>query len=280
MKHTIILFLSLFLVTACGQEEEPQAPVEEQSVVDAEATGTTAEDSVVAEPVEETLEVVEESAAVEEEPADEAIVLAMADETPAPAREWQYAEGRNYARLVPTQPTMGGADKIEVAEMFMYSCPHCYTLDPHFNRWAADADPGVRVIRIPVIFNRLAQLHAQLYFTAEVLAANGQLADWPALHKAVFVEFHDRRNRLTSMDAIQRLFARFGVTADDFDKAWNSFPVNQKMRLAADLSRRYGIESVPAIVVAGKYRTNVADAGGLDDLFGVIDELLAREGLN
>jgi thiol:disulfide interchange protein DsbA len=52
------------------------------------------------------------------------------------------------------------------------------------------------------------------------------------------------------------------------------------MRLAADLARRYGIESVPAIVVAGKYRTNVADAGGIDDLFGVIDELLVREGLN
>jgi thiol:disulfide interchange protein DsbA len=278
MKQVLILLLSLFLVAACGQKEEPQAPVEEQPVAETEALA--ADEPVEAEVVEETLEVVEESAAVEEEPADEAIVLAMADETPAPAREWQYAEGRNYTRLVPTQPTMGGADKIEVAELFMYSCPHCYTLDPHFNRWAENADPGVRVVRIPVIFNRIAQVHAQLYFTAELLAANGQLADWDAFHNAVFAEFHQRGNRLTSVDSIERLAARFGVSADDFNKAWNSFPVNQKMRLAADLSRRYGIESVPAVVVAGKYRTNVSDAGSLDDLFGVIDELLAREGLN
>jgi thiol:disulfide interchange protein DsbA len=278
MKQVLILLLSLFLVAACGQKEEPQAPVEEQPVAETEAPA--ADEPVEAEVVEETLEVVEESAAVEEEPADEAIVLAMADETPAPAREWQYAEGRNYTRLVPTQPTMGGADKIEVAELFMYSCPHCYTLDPHFNRWAENADPGVRVVRIPVIFNRIAQVHAQLYFTAELLAANGQLADWDAFHNAVFAEFHQRGNRLTSVDSIERLAARFGVSADDFNKAWNSFPVNQKMRLAADLSRRYGIESVPAVVVAGKYRTNVSDAGSLDDLFGVIDELLAREGLN
>lgn len=279
MKHTIILLLSLFLVTACGQKEEPQAPVEEQPVVDAEATEAPAEAPADTGSAEETLEVVEESAAVEEEPEDEAIVLAMAD-TPVPARDWQYAEGRNYFRLVPTQPTMGSADKIEVAKLFMYSCPHCYSLDPHFSRWAADADAAVRVVRIPVIFNRIAQMHAQLYFTAETLSASGKLADWPALHNAVYVEFHDRRNRLTSVDAIQRLFARFGVSAEDFDKTWNSFPVNQKMRLAADLSRRYGIESVPAVVVAGKYRTSVADAGGLEDLFGVIEELLVREGLN
>jgi thiol:disulfide interchange protein DsbA len=280
MKHVIILLVSLFLVVACGQKEDSQAPVEEQTIAETEAAEPTADEPVEEEPVEETLEVVEESAAVEEEPADEAIVLAMADEIPTPAREWQYGEGRNYFRLVPTQPTMGGADKIEVAEMFMYSCPHCYTLDPHFNRWAADVDPGVRVIRIPVIFNRIAQLHAQLYFTAEILASSGQLADWSAFHNAVFVEFHERRNRLTSMDSIERLFARFGVSSEDFNKTWSSFPVNQKMRLAADLSRRYGIESVPAIVVAGKYRTSVPDAGSLDDLFGVIDELLVREGLN
>ena len=52
------------------------------------------------------------------------------------------------------------------------------------------------------------------------------------------------------------------------------------MRLAGDLARRYGVKSVPAFVVAGKYRTSVADAGSLDDLFALFEELLAREGLN
>ena len=241
MKPTSIVLLSLFLLAACGQQDEPQARVDEQPATEAEATESVAEEAVVEEVVEETLEVVEESAAVEEEPEDEAIVLAMADDTPAAARDWKYREGQHYFRLVPTQPTMGGADKIEVAELFMYSCPHCYSLDPYYSGWAADANPGARAVRIPVIFNRIAQMHAQLYFTAELLSANGQLANWPAFHKAVFAEFHDRGNRLTSVDSIERLFARFGVSADDFNKAWNSFPVNQKMRLAADLARRYGV---------------------------------------
>ena len=79
---------------------------------------------------------------------------------------------------------------------------------------------------------------------------------------------------------VDAVFARFGVSADEFNPAWNSFPVNQKMRLAGDLARRYGVKSVPAFVVAGKYRTSVADAGSLDDLFALFEELLAREGLN
>ena len=280
MKQVTILLLSLFLATACGQTEEPQAPAGEQPVAETEATEPAAGETAEQAAVEETLEVVEESAA-EPEPVneDEAIVLAVAD-TPPPPVEWKYNEGEHFARMVPTQPTVGGADKIEVVEAFMYSCPHCYTLDPHFSRWAEAADPGVRVVRIPVIFNRVAQMHAQLYFTAEILAANGQLANWEAFHSAVFAEFHQRGNRLTSVDSIEKVFTRFGVAAEDFNKTWNSFPVNQKMRLAADLARRYGIESVPAIVVAGKYRTNVADAGSIEDLFSVIDELLVREGLN
>jgi thiol:disulfide interchange protein DsbA len=95
-------------------------------------------------------------------------------------------------------------------------------------------------------------------------------------HATVFREFHDRANRLTSEASIQRLFERFGVGEDEFDRTWNSFEVNQKLRIAGDLARRYNIAAVPAIVVNGKYRVNAA-AGA--DLFDIVDELTVREGL-
>ena len=109
------------------------------------------------------------------------------------------------------------------------------------------------------------------------LATNGTIKDPVAFHDAVFVEYHQRSNRLGSKDAIQTLFARFDVSADEFERAWSSFEVDQKMRVASDLARRYGIASVPAIVVNGKYRTGAAEAGGNDALLVVIDELVARE---
>ena len=278
MKQLFALLVVMLALAACSQEQEPSEPVTDAAPVEAEATDTVADEAVDAaeEATEETQEVVEESAAVEEETGDEAIVLAMADTDEAP-REWKFKEGTHYFRLVPTQPTMGGTDKIEVSEVFMYTCPHCYDLDPVLQKWSDELPPEVRFVRIPGIFNRAAQVHGQMYYTAEVLAANGTLKEFDRFHSTVFDEFHRRGNRLVSVDSIERLFARFGVSAEDFDKTWNSFPVNQKLRVAADLGRRYGAATVPMLIVNGKYRVpNVPDSR---ELLDIIEELLAREGL-
>ena len=209
---------------------------------------------------------------------DEPIVLAQAD-TGAPAKSWKFREGQHFTRLVPTQPTVGGPDKIEVVEIFMYGCPHCFDLETHINEWEKDKDPNVRFERIPAIFNNLAQLHAQLYYTEDVLAKNGELKDRHAFREMVFNEFHNRGNRLSSVAAIQRLFTIAGVDEETFERTWNSFEVNQKMRVGADLTRRYGTMSVPMIIVNGKYRTDTGAAGGYPQLIELIDELTVREGL-
>jgi len=147
------------------------------------------------------------------------------------------------------------------------------------NKWAAEKDPAVRFVRIPATWNQAAVLHAQIYYTQDVLGRNGTLKDASGFHEAVFAEFHQRGNRLTSQTAIQRLFERYGVSEDDFNKTWGSFEVNTRLRQGGDLVRRYGITAVPAIVVNGKYRTTAADAGGYDELLELIDELTVREGL-
>jgi thiol:disulfide interchange protein DsbA len=120
-------------------------------------------------------------------------------------------------------------------------------------------------------------LHARVFFTQDVLARNGTLADGEGGHEAVFQEIQQRGNRLTSEDSIRRLFERFGVSAEAFDKTWNSFEVDQKMRVAQDLGRRYEIQGVPAVVVNVKYKTGGREAGSYDAVPDVIDELILRE---
>lgn len=278
MKHLIWAAALALLLGGCSKEEQPETAAVETDPMETTAPEAVADEAVPSETIAETLEVVEESAA-EEAVEDEPIVLAVADTTDAPVREWKYKEGQHYFRLVPTQPTVGGADKIEVAESFMYSCPHCATLDPYLNRWNANKNPAVRFERIPAVWNQAAVLHAQIYYTQDILGRAGTLKDAPGFHMAVFTEFHQRGNRLVSMTAIERLFARFGVSTEDFNKTWNSFEVNTRLKKGGDLIRRYGISSVPTIVVNGKYRTSAADAGGYEELMELIDELTVREGL-
>ena len=276
MKYLITL-ISLALVLGACSKEEPAAPAEEATAAEEQVdTIDAAPDSSV--PDTESLVVVEESAA-DAEPEDKAILLARADDPVATVHNWQFKEGENFIRLVPTQPTVGGADKIEVAEVFMYSCPHCYDLEAFINRWEEDKDPGVRLVRIPAVFNNLAQMHAQLYYTEVFLVKSGKLKDQNGFRNMVFQEFHQRGNRLASVASIQNVFERAGVSEDDFTRTWNSFEVNQALRVAADLARRYNIASVPAIIVNGKYKTDTGMAGGYPKLIELIDELTVREGL-
>ncbi len=285
MKKTdtgrLFLVLAFVALAACGREQP--APAEEpvtEEVVSEEAVGDEAPaDSISEAPDQAASQAVTEEAdqAVSPDVTEEADQAANQDdsEESGQAPSYRFQEGTHYVRLAPPQPTVGGADRIEVAEIFWYGCPHCSDIDPVFNRWAAVAPAEVRFVRIPATYNRAAETHAQLFYTLEVLVMNGVIADGDAIHSAVFNEYHNRGNYLNREDSIRSFFVRFGVDAAEFDRVWNSFEVAQKLAVARDLARRYRIDSVPMVVVNGKYRTSGALAG--PDLFSVIDELIARE---
>jgi len=285
MKRTVFLgFVFGFVLAACSNEEPSAEAPAPEATSEGVATETPVEAANAQADEDSQPELVEESAAEPDEAQaeDEPIVLALETEpvtAAAPPREWNFSEGKHYHRLVPTQPTVGGADKIEVAEVFWYGCPHCFDFDPQISGWADNAPANTRFVRIPAVWNPLARLHGRLYYTEELLAKNGTLADVKAFHAAVFNEFHRKSNRLTSEDAIQKLFERFGVSREDFLNTWNSFEVNHKIGVANDLVRRYNVTGVPAVVVNGKYRSGAAEAGGYTALLEVIDELIERETL-
>ena len=278
MKHNalIAILLSLALVACSSEAPETatteQAPAPDEAVVEttAEATLEDAEDDAKPEMVEESAG--EQDAQTNDQP----VILAQAD-TATAGTDWKFTEGQHFIRMTPTQPTLGGADKIEVAEFFWYGCAHCYTFEPHINRWAANKPANTRFIHIPATWNPLVKLHAQLYYTEEVLVKSGMISDPAGFRTAVFREYHERGNRLTSESSIQSLFGRFGVSPEDFASTWKSFEVAQKLSVAEDLARRYSISGVPTIVVNGKYRSGAGEAGGYPALLEVIDELIERE---
>jgi len=275
-----VLAIALVVGVVMFMQQSQRSPQLEAVVDDATVVETPEIEPVIEAQVDDDAqpEMVEESAAEDEEEQaeDRPLLLAQAD-VPAAAQEWKYEEGTHFARMVPTQPTVGGADKIEVAEIFWYGCNHCYDFETYVNRWLETKPANVRFVRIPAVWNPLVKLHAQLYYTEEVLVKNGKIANPEQFRAAVFAEYHRRGNRMASESVIQAVFERHGVSSEDFTSTWNSFEVAQKLRVAQDLARRYSVASVPTIVVNGKYRSGAVEAGGYPPLMELIDELIERE---
>ena len=64
----------------------------------------------------------------------------------------RFQLGTHYDRLSPTQPTSSSPDQVEVAEVFWYGCPHCYTFDPFLENWKSDIPDNVNFVRIPAVW--------------------------------------------------------------------------------------------------------------------------------
>ena len=183
-------------------------------------------------------------------------------------------EGIEYKLVSPAQPTIT-KNKIEVVELFWFGCPHCYHFEPDLNKWLAKKPDNVVFVRVPAVFNTAWALHARAYYAAKSLGLydNGS----HKFHEAFFHEFHDRKNRLNTKKSLQAFFAKFGVSADDFNNTFESFAVNTKVNRAAVLSKRYQLDGVPSLIVNGKYRVDGPMAGGRKGMLKVTDFLINKE---
>ena len=183
----------------------------------------------------------------------------------------RFEMGVHYMRLSPTQPTSSNPDQVEVCEIFWYGCPHCFNFDPSLKAWQETKPDYVSFVRVPAVWNPLLQLHARAFYTAEALGKGAEM------HEEFFREIHERGNALDSEAKLQEFFGRFNVDANAFKAAFDSFAVHAKLQRADELSRRYRIQSVPTIIVNGKYTTDGGQAGSYDDLLALVDELAAAE---
>lgn len=189
----------------------------------------------------------------------------------APAQAASFQEGTQYKVIVPAQPTVTETGKIEVVEIFSYGCSHCHRFEPYIERWLKTLPKNVTFTRMPAIFSPALALYARAYYTAETLGVLNKV------HQPIFDAIHVEKRNLTSEEAFAELFAQNGVSKADFQKAFRSFSVEAKVRRAAELGKRYGIEATPSMVVNGKYRTDTGMGNGPGGTLAIVDFLIQKE---
>jgi thiol:disulfide interchange protein DsbA len=199
-------------------------------------------------------------------------VTGAVDHTAAdtPARVERFREGEHYVQLAPTRLAPDGQDGIVIEEFFMYGCRHCYAFEPELEQWRAALPADATLVRVPAIFNPIARLHAQAFYTAEVLGKR-------ELHAALYEEIHRNSNSLDSETALEAFFGHFGVDGATFRAAFESPEVEGHVQRAEDLSREYRISATPSLVIDRKFLTSASLAGSAEMMLAVADDLVAKE---
>ncbi|GMR19445.1 MAG: thiol:disulfide interchange protein DsbA/DsbL [Gammaproteobacteria bacterium] len=179
-----------------------------------------------------------------------------------------YEEGVHFIEI-PFSESPETGNKVEVREFFWYGCPYCYSLEPVLERWLKNKPKAVTFVRTPAFMPRRIN-HGKAYYAFEAL---GKLN---TMHGKFFSAVQSDANRLEKVARIVAFVEKNGIDSKAFNKAYNSFDVDRKVKLATQLAQKYGINSVPTMVIDGRYLTNGSMAGGHEGLLKVVNYLVKR----
>jgi thiol:disulfide interchange protein DsbA len=278
MKKFPLLLAAMGLavvLTGCGSGKPepvptPASTTESTSPPAADASAPTAAD------LKQAATATQESAGAEESAGDASLerLAAMPESAQLPGGRWKA--GTNYQPIVPAQTTTAEPGQVEVLEILWLGCSHCYELEPYIESWKKKKPAYVKFSQEHVMWGPAHRSHGKLFYTLEALGRDD-------LVPKAFDEIHRRGNTLVSAGDAQTLqmhlaFAKAnGINEADFKREYNGFAVNTRLQRAEELMRRYKIESVPVVIINGKYHTDVSMAGGHDQLMQLINDLAATE---
>jgi len=190
---------------------------------------------------------------------------------PLAAAAQALEEGKNYVRLKNPQAVDTG-DKIEVLEFFSYGCPHCADLDPVLVQWHKTLPADVAFRRVPVGFGRESWDNlGKAYYTLEALGVEQKLAP------EVFAAIHRGNVRLDMPKTFFDWAAGKGLDRKKVEDMFNSFAIGGKMNKAnQEAAKTYQVQSVPLVIVDGKFMTASDKVGSHANMPSAINALIAK----
>jgi thiol:disulfide interchange protein DsbA len=190
-----------------------------------------------------------------------------------PPAQAAVTAGTDYELIDPPVPTSAPDGKIEVIEVFGYSCGHCANLQPLVDKWKTGLADDVQFSYMPAVFGGVWEIYGRAFYAAETMGILDKA------HSAIFTKLHTERAPVNSVEDVAGLYTDFGVTQSDFLASMQSFAVNAKIARAQQTVQRYGVTGTPSIIINGKYRVQspTPQNGGFPRMLEIVDALIAKE---
>ncbi|MDQ3270385.1 MAG: thiol:disulfide interchange protein DsbA/DsbL [Pseudomonadota bacterium] len=179
--------------------------------------------------------------------------------------------GTDYVEIPGGQPYTPG-EKIEVVEVFGYTCPACASFEPLANAWKARLPADVEFEPVAAPFGGFWNTYAKAFYTAQSMGLIDKTHD--AMFRAIHVERSLPVQPAPSDEQIAQFYVKFGADPKAFQSTMASFATNAKLRRAQQFLETSGVDSTPTMVVNGKYRVT---GRGFDEILRITDHLIARE---
>lgn len=179
--------------------------------------------------------------------------------------------GVDYVEIPGGKPFAPLNGKVEVVEVFGYTCIHCAHFEPQLAAWKKQQPAHVRFTPVPAAFGGYWMPYARAYYAAQKLGVLDKT------HDAMFKALHEQGSlpiQNASNQEIATFYAKYGANPKIFAAAMDSPAVEAQLQRSRQFIKDAGIEGTPTLVVNGKYRVT---ARTFEDALRVTDYLVARE---
>lgn len=276
-----LIALGLLALAACGGESSaPNPPAASTPAASAPAAPAEA-------PAEATPAAVPADAAPTQAAAAEADAVGATPDAPSAPLQATAADaapaqpvvpegpeprlGTDYQPIDPPQTLTSVPGKVEIAEVFSYTCIHCARLQPLLPAWEASLPPQVNFVQAPMSHGAFEPI-ARGFYAAQAMGVLEQTQ--AGMFKALAEQ---QRLGAGKIDDIAKLYAELGVDAEAFKATAASFAVNTQISRSQKTLVRWGVESTPTLVVAGKYRVPPTGDRGHEGMLQTARWLAQRE---
>jgi len=180
-------------------------------------------------------------------------------------------EGQDYELIANPGPFAALDGKIEVVEIFGYTCIHCANFEPLLTEWEHTLADDVHLVRLPAAFGGVKDAWARVYYAAE------QLGILEHSHAAIFSALHQQRSlpmQGISTTQLAEFHANFGVSSEKYVEALLGTQVDSQVEAAHAFSQRTRVPGTPALIVNGKY---LVRGNSFEDFLRITDALIEQE---